>query len=130
MTVKRQTTYEQESLFNPGQVEISGSFVCNTTSAPATTRGRGYSVGAPSTGVYTMTMTQRFDAAYSLTATLLQPAAGNDDVKITAFDPAPSAGGNATVTIETQSADGTAANLDTDREVHFCFKWRHSGRSV
>lgn len=94
----------------PGVRRYSGSFTTAGSSAPSVIYGEGFTVSAPSTGVYTVTIDQRFTACIAKGADI-DGAAGNDDeVRITAHTLG-TATANATLTIETQSADGTAANL-------------------
>jgi len=108
------THYHDAQWKSPGVAVISGTFDCNNTSAPSVTTGAGFTVAAPSTGVYTVTLAEKYPALISCVVSLQQAAGGNDDAKLTGH----SVASGPTLTIETQSADGTAANLAAGY-VHF-----------
>lgn len=106
----------------PDRVVIAGSFICADTAAPTVVRGDGFTVSAPSTGLYTITFknggqTVKFagcDAIYvglaqatSAAASVILEGVPNTDVQSGFFQ------------VETHSTLGTEANLNTPVEVHF-----------
>jgi len=102
----------------PGTYVVEGSFDCNGVSAPASPRGLGFSVAAPSTGRYTVTLDSIRDgdtAALEVAAEFcsLTQAGGANDVAFVSDTSGLTSG--RTFVIETQSAAGTAANLSAGR---------------
>ncbi len=111
----RLSTYPAKGFRNPGRVVIEGTFTTAGSSAPSTVLGTGFTVGAPSTGVYTITGQGKFNGSYAKWCDVTRTAGGTESAKITSLA---FSSGSWTLTIETQSADGTAANL-TGPEVSF-----------
>lgn len=110
-----QLVYKDQGSNVPGRIDVFGSFVCDGTNAPSVITGKGFTVSAPATGVYTVTLTdQTFTRLVSANVDLAMATGANDNAFLTqgSFSAAP-ASGSATFTIETQSVDGTAANLAT-----------------
>lgn len=103
-----------------GVARLGGAFVCNGASAPAeaTIVGEGFSVSAPATGVYTVTLSDGpVKAVIGGYAHLARGGANNtkrasilDDSNLTV---------DGTFTIVTQSASGTDANLSASELVFF-----------
>ena len=89
-------------------VKIPGWFETDGSNAPPSQSSTVFTVGAPSTGVYTVTLRQKPTRIHRATASL-QPAAGGDQLcKVIGFSAA-----NGTITIETRAtADGAAADID------------------
>lgn len=107
----RQSFWQDTLHATPNVHRVAGRFTTADDAAPTAQRGKGFNaVGAPTTGVYVVTCKQTF-GDYIGAGAQLDGAAGNaQDVKVTAVSP--TAAGGATITLETQSADGTAADLD------------------
>ena len=118
----RKTEYSMQSHESPGVHRVSGSFTTAGASAPSTTTGAGFTVSAPSTGVYTITGRGTFPGYISFGANLLGSTGSNDDVLFTAIAPTTNPW---TATIETQSSAGTAANL-TGPVVGFWIEFRNT----
>jgi hypothetical protein len=89
-------------------------------------KGKGFTVAAPSTGVYVITFDEKFYSYFKVAVGINGSTGTNDGVYWTAIDPAP-ASTNATLTIETQSTLGTAADL-TGPIVSFEVVWALSAR--
>lgn len=106
---------------NAGCIEYEGSFTTAGSSAPSVTKGLGFTVSAPTTGVYTVTFDRQFYDYIGFSAVINGATGTNDAVYVTAIDPNPGTT-NATMTIETQSAAGTAADL-TGPIVSFRVVW-------
>lgn len=90
----------------PGVQVVSGRFQTAGASAPTVIRGEGFTVSAPSTGVYTVTLDKQYTEHLYADAHLDEATGGSSDVKVTAVDPV--AG---TITLETQTTIGTAGDL-------------------
>lgn len=118
------SAYNKKSWKNPGEHTVSGSFTTDGANAPTAVSGKGFSVGAPSTGVYTITLTDGpFPAAYAGYVHLeTRTANSNDYAELRSLANLASAG---TFTIATQSAAGTDANL-TGPIVHFRLTLRNT----
>lgn len=103
----------------PDRVCISGHFVCNDASAPTTVEGDGFTVSAPSTGAYTITLTDGLHAgADSLNVSLAQAtSAAATVIAINTWRTTIASAG--TFILETHSAAGTEANLDNTNVVSF-----------
>jgi len=116
-------TYYPESLHkSPGVHRVSGSFVTNGSSAPTVVYGAGFTVSAPSTGVYTITSTGDFFPGYIAFGCDLMGSTGSNDVALFSSITTTTATGW-TAVIETQSAAGTAADL-TGPTVSFWIEFR------
>lgn len=113
--------YPLGGVASPGIYVVPFSFVTAGASAPSVVRGAKVSVGTPSTGVYTVTLTDKFVAIVSAQISLAEQGTGsNDAAYIDEIDV--DAG---TITIVTQSAAGTDANL-TGPEVHVVLYCRNT----
>ena len=109
--------YERHAGSNQAEVELSGSFTTAGASAPTVIKGKGFTVSAPSTGVYTITPDRRYGDLKAC-AVNLGGGAANADVRYGAFTAATGA-----FTVVTEGATrGTAANL-TGPTVHFVVKF-------
>jgi hypothetical protein len=106
---------------NANCVQYEGSFTTADTAAPTVVKGEGFTVSAPSTGVYTVTFDRRFYDCIAKVASIDGATGHTQKAEITAHAAAPSTT-NATITIETQSSAGTAANL-TGPIVSFIVVW-------
>lgn len=108
-----------QALFSgPDRYFLSGSFICADTAAPTVIRGDGFTVSAPTTGLYTITLTDGKFAGCDCILAWLAQATGEGSAVIVEGVP------NTDVQsgffqLETQSSLSTAANLDTPYEVHF-----------
>lgn len=109
---------------NPGEQVVRGSFVVNGASAPTTVRGAGFTVSAPTTGVYTITLRKKYAAMLSCRVGLMQLANASAAVCMPPASQSPSTG---VMVITTQSSLGTAADLSSSQEVHFEFVFRKTG---
>lgn len=101
----------------PGVQVVSGRFTTADTAAPTVVVGEGFTVPAPSTGVYVITFDRQWTQHIYADAKLDEATAGAAEVKVTAVDPI--AG---TITLETQDTIGNAANLNGQIvmfQVHF-----------
>lgn len=101
----------------PKRFKCEGSFVCAGAAAATSPKGRGYSVRRTGTGTYVLTFQRNFKAMVFCSANLLQATGGNDVAFVVSYTLG-TATTPATMTIETQSSAGTAANLAAG-EVHF-----------
>jgi hypothetical protein len=98
--------YERHAANGRALVEVVGSFVTAGASAPSVIKGKGFTVSAPSTGVYTITLDRKYPGLESAVATLGGGAVAAD-VRIGTYNPA-----TGVITIVTEGATrGTAANL-------------------
>jgi hypothetical protein len=126
MSASRSPRTVKREFRNFGSAVYSGSFVTDGANAPSVVKGKGFTVAAPGTGVYVITFDEKF-YGYVAAFVGIHGATGTDDGAYwTAIDPAPAAT-NATLTVETQSALGTAANL-TGPIVSFQVEWQLSAR--
>lgn len=118
------SAYARKSWKNPGEHTVSGHFTTAGASAPTATSGKGWSVGAPTNGVYTITLTDgAFVDAYDCYVHLeTRTANSNDYAELRSLANLATAG---TFTIATQSAAGTDANL-TGPIVHFRLTLRNT----
>ena len=102
--------YEGYPLRSPikNLTKIPGWFETDGSNAPPSQSSNLFAVGAPSTGVYTVTLTQKPTRIHAVKANL-QVAGGGDEIcKVIGFSA--SAG---TISIETRAtADGAAADID------------------
>jgi hypothetical protein len=108
----RSTHYSDSQHKSPGVRRVAGTFVTADTAAPTTKYGTGFTVSAPSTGVYTITSSagETYLGYIAFGCDLMGSTGSNDVALFTAITPTTSGGW--TATIETQSAAGTAANLN------------------
>ncbi len=103
-----------------GVARLSGAFTVNGASAPDATLivGEGFTVGAPSTGVYTVTLLDGpVKAALACHANLSEGGANSS--KRAFIGSKANLSVNGTFTIVTQSAAGTDANLSAGEIVDF-----------
>lgn len=111
--------YERHGGSGHDIVEVCGSFVTAGASAPTVVRGKGFTVSAPSTGVYSITL----DRAYPEMVVCVvgfgngDATATNDEVQVGTYTAA-----TGVLTIVTESVAATAANL-TGPVVHFIAKF-------
>lgn len=119
--------YSEMASKSPGVVWIVGSFTTAGTSAPSVVAGSGFTVAAPSTGVYTITLTDGpHPGVYAAVCSLEDATAdANDTVRFGDVDAVATAG---TFTIITASAAGTDADL-TGPVVHFMLAVRNTVRT-
>ena len=115
---------------NKNVVEIAGRFRPNGSSAVSNTYnvGRGWTVARSNTGLFTITMTDRFTALNKASAVVWSATAQNLKAQIAAFTVGPTA--TATVQIRLV-ANGTATDMASDAGswVSFGLSLR-SGQSV
>lgn len=110
-------TFPEMGNKTPGIAYLRGAFVVDGANAPSTILGEGFTVSAPSTGVYTVTLTDGPVKASFADAWLSELAdastarafIGTKTTLLTA----------GTFTIVTQSSAGTAANLSSGQVVEF-----------
>lgn len=112
-------TFPDQGQKTGGLAFLRGAFVVNGGSAPtdANVFGEGFSVSAPSTGVYTVTLTDGLQK-YAFAHAWLSELASNSTARAFVGTKATllTAG---TFTIVTQSSAGTAANLSSGEVVEF-----------
>jgi|DEB0MinimDraft_3_1074331.scaffolds.fasta_scaffold22585_3 hypothetical protein len=99
---------------NPELEIVVGSFETDGTGAPVNTVGVGWSIGAPTTGVYTVTLRRSCTSLITM-ATLADSTTDANDTVRTGDEDAGTGSTAATFTITTASAAGTDANLDGPR---------------
>lgn len=101
----------------PGWRLIAGKFTTDGANAPSAYELPGMTIAAPSTGVYTITLTHGIRAGFIAVGISLEDSTGNanDTVRWGDLDAIVTAG---TFTIITASSAGTDANL-TGPVVHF-----------
>lgn len=110
------------------RVILEGSFICDGANAPSTIRGEGFSVAAPSTGLYTLTIADgRFAGCTTAQAWIVQASGGNDTAFIEGVPDTDVQSG--TFQIQTQSSAGTDANLSSPVEVHFRLCLKNTGQA-
>ena len=102
---------------SPGAFLLAGSFVTDGTSAPSVTTGAGFTVGAPSTGLYTITLSDGACPGVISAQVSIEDDSGSSTVAAL-LDDTTTVATNGTFTIQTQSAAGTDADL-TGPIVHF-----------
>jgi hypothetical protein len=89
-----------------------GSFTTNGDAAAASPKGAGFSVHHHDTGLYLITLDRAWAEIVSIDVNLGQAAAGNDAAFYVPSTVTPGAGNTpASFDIQTQSADGTAADI-------------------
>ena len=109
----------------PDRVYITGSFICADTAAPTVIRGDGFTVSAPVTGLYRITLTDgKFAGCDSAWARLAQATGEGADVIVEGVPDTDVQSGF--FEVETHSAISTPANLDTPFEVHFGIMLRNT----
>jgi len=118
----RKVAYKDATHKAPGVHRVVGAFVTDGANAPSTVYGAGFTVSAPSTGVYTITSTGDYFLGYVGFGCDLMGSTGSNDVALFSAITTTTATGW-TATIETQSAAGTAANL-TGPTVSFWIEFR------
>ena len=102
--------YKPPPMKTPGGSWLVGKFTTAGAGAPTVTKGAGFTIAAPSTGTYTITLTDG-KCAYAIGVGLTledATANANDTVRWGDLDAIPTAG---TFTIITASSAGTDANL-------------------
>lgn len=110
--------YPLQGCKTPGASLLVGSFATANTSAPSVVKGAGFTVSAPSSGVYTITLSDGWcKYAIGVGSPGLEDSTtnANDTVRWGDLDAVATAG---TFTIITASAAGTDANLNGP-VVHF-----------
>ena len=119
--------YSVKSWKNPGEHSVSGHFTTDGANAPTAISGKGFSVSAPTSGVYTITLADGpFADAYDVFVHLeTRTTNSNDYAELRSLANLATAG---TFTIATQSAAGTDANL-TGPIVHFRMNLRNTART-
>lgn len=100
-------------------VEAFGSFTTNGASAPTVVGGKGFTVSAPSTGVYTITFDRKYPGMVCCLADLATAdgTATNDEVHAGGYTAS-----TGVLLLTTESAAGTAADL-TGPVVNFLCKF-------
>jgi len=103
------THYNESWWKSPGVHVVAGSFVTAGGAGPTVLTGAGWSVAYAATGVYTVTLADKYPGLIALDVSLTDTsgAAGTGRAFATGTDVA-AAG---TLTIQTQSSAGTAAAL-------------------
>jgi len=110
----------------PDRVYITGSFICADTAAPTVIRGDGFTVSAPATGLYTITLSDgKFAGCDSVWAGLSQATGEGASVIVEGVPNTDVQSG--TFQLETHSTLSTPANLNTPFEVHFGIMLRNTG---
>jgi len=107
---------------SPGLNIYRGTFVTANTSAPSVITGSGFTVSAPSTGTYTITITDGLWTSRVSARAEIQDASANS----TARARIGTINSDGTFTIITSSSAGTDANL-TGPTVSFEFCVRNTG---
>lgn len=109
----------------PDRVYVTGSFICADTAAPTVIRGDGFTVSAPTNGLYTITLTDgKFAGCDSVWAGLAQGTSASASVIVEGVPNTDVQSGF--FQLETHSALGTEANLNTPVEVHFGIMLRNT----
>lgn len=105
-------SYPVQGSNNPGSVLFAGAFVCDGANAPSVTVGGRFSVSAPASGVYTITLLDGPVAGAWLAMAQLGQTAVNNSARaeVRSATGLTTAG---TFTIATQSSAGTDANLSS-----------------
>jgi hypothetical protein len=111
--------YERHAGSGQDIVEVFGSFVTNGASAPTAIEGSGFTVSAPSTGVYDITLDRKYPGMIICIPHLATDdgTATNDEVHQGGYDPT-----TGVLQLVTESAAGTAADL-TGPIVNFIAKF-------
>lgn len=112
-------TFPEQGNKTPGVAYLRGAFVVNGASAPtdANILGEGFTVSAPATGVYTVSLTDGPVKASFADAWLSEIGANSAKrAYVGTKATLPTAG---TFTIHTQSSAGTDANLSSGEVVEF-----------
>ncbi len=106
--------YPAPKIKTPGASWLVGSFETDDTAAPINVKGAGFTIGAPTAGVYTVTITDGWCKYAIPTGIGIEDATAdaNDTVRYGDLDAVSTAG---TFTIITASAAGTDANLNGPR---------------
>lgn len=107
------SSYAVQQTATPGVLVIEGSFTTAGTSAPTTLRGGGYTLSAPSTGAYTLTLADHLRGT-RVVSMIAQTEEDSGAAAHVAFFRSGSATTGLFV-IQTQSGAGTAANLTGPR---------------
>jgi hypothetical protein len=120
-------SYEKK-IVAPDRVEITGSFICADTAAPTVIRGDGFTVGAPTTGLYTIALTDgKFAGCDSVWVGLAQATGEGASVIVEGVPDTDVQSGF--FQVETHSTLSTPANLNTPFEVHFGIVLRNTSLS-
>lgn len=113
--------YERHGGAGRDLVEVCGSFVTNGASAPTVVNGSGFTVSAPSTGVYTISITDRkypeMDCCIANLGLGSGTTATDDEVHVGIYTES-----TGSFVLITESDAGTAADL-TGPVVHFIAKF-------
>lgn len=111
---------------NRDTIVIAGSFAPAGTGAPTTLRGKGFSVARTSTGLFTITLTDRFYECVSFTASL-QLASGDD--KLAQCGSVDLSAKTAQIRIWDKSAAAVAdVSADANNRVNFALELRNTTR--
>jgi hypothetical protein len=118
------TGYPLSAVKSPGCHLVLIGFVVNSTSAPTSTFGKGFSVGAPTAGVYTVTLTDgAFPGVYGA-HTHLESRTTNSSKRAETRSTANITSG--TFTVATQSSAGTDAALSAGEIVWILLALRNT----
>lgn len=104
----RRSTYYQQQNVTPGTVVVEGSFLCAGAQAPSTVTGSGFTVGAPTAGIQTVTG-DRGHYAGVVSAICTMRVKSSSSTKRAFFSDIVVTTDPWTATIVTQSTAGTAA---------------------
>lgn len=96
---------------NPGAVVVAGAFTTAGASAPSVIRGEGFTVSAPSTGTYTITLEHKAYLKPIVTCSLSDATANANDTVRSSAESAGSGATAASFNLITASSAGTDANL-------------------
>lgn len=113
-------TFPEHGTKTGGIARLLGAFVCNGASAPAEASivGEGFTVSAPATGVYTVTLTDGPAKGVAFACAHLARGGANNTKRASVLSDADLTVGG-TFTIVTQSTAGTDANLSASEVVFF-----------
>jgi hypothetical protein len=106
--------YSESYYKNPARQVYEGSFETDDTGAPINVVGAGFSVGAPSTGVYTVTLTDGPFARVITAEAWLEEDLSSSAKRVQIMS-AQTLLTTKAFTLVTQSTAGTAANLNGPR---------------
>jgi hypothetical protein len=111
--------HERHAGSGQDEVELSGSFVTAGAAAPTVIEGAGFTVSAPVTGVYSITVDRKYPGVKCCIPHLgtTDGSATNDEVHYGGYTAA-----TGVFILTTESAAGTAADL-TGPVVHFIIKF-------
>jgi hypothetical protein len=107
-------------------VIVAGSFAPNGSSAisAASNKGKGFTVAWTSTGLYTITFTDKWTDLVSFTASLQLTTAADDFIQVGVYNAT-----NRTITVRTWDvSDNALANIaaDAGNRINFCAIFRNT----